>query len=115
LVFPRGTPDGTFDRFRARVDEDFRHHRDVGYYARVLGYAERTLTRTVIAATGGTAKAFIDQRVVLEAKRLLVYRRVTAAVVAAELGFADPSAFSVFFTRVAGLRPGAWLRTQTDI
>jgi AraC-like DNA-binding protein len=112
---PRGTSDGTFDRFRDRVEAHFRRHRDVGYYARALGYAERTLTRKVLAATGRTAKAFIDARVVLEAKRLLVHGGTSAAVVAAELGFADPSAFSVFFTRVVGLRPGAWLRTQATV
>lgn len=115
LALTRGIGDGVFDQFRARVDEDFPRYREVGHYARALGYAERTLTRAVIAATGSTAKRFIDQRVVLEAKRLLVHRRATAAMVAAELGFADPSAFSVFFARVAGIRPGAWLRTQGNI
>ena len=103
-----GRADGEFERFRACVETDFRAHRDVRHYARKLGYVERTLTRRSVAATGGTAKAFIEQRVVLEAKRLLAHHQLSSAACATELGFVDPSAFSLFFRRVAGVRPGAW-------
>lgn len=112
---PAGRVDGLVDRFRSAVDAGFRRHRDVRHYARELGYVERTLTRKVVAATGRTAKAVIEERVVLEAKRLLVHHRLSAAECSADLGFSDPSAFSVFFRRVTGLRPGAWLATQPSV
>ncbi len=103
-----GRADGEFERFRVCVETGFREYRDVGHYARELGYAPRTLTRRALAATGRTAKGYIEERVVLEAKRLLVHHGLSSAACATELGFADPSAFSIFFRRITGMRPGAW-------
>lgn len=94
--------------FRAGVEENFRAHHDAGFYARSLGYAPRTLSRACVQATGRTAKAIITERVMLEAKRLLAHDRLTAAQCAAALGFADSSAFSAFFLRESGTRPGRW-------
>ncbi|MBW4095959.1 MAG: helix-turn-helix transcriptional regulator [Acidobacteria bacterium] len=94
--------------FRSSVEAHFRAHHDVGYYARTLGYSPRTLTRAVQKVTGSTAKAYIADRVVLEAKRLLVHDRYTASRCATELGFLDASNFSLFFRNSTGFRPGAW-------
>ncbi|MEU2058534.1 helix-turn-helix domain-containing protein [Streptomyces bungoensis] len=100
-----------FRLFRSSVEAHFREHHDAGYYARTLGYAPRTLSRAVQQATGRTAKAYIVDRVVLEAKRLLAHDRLTAARCAAALGFPDASNFSVFFQKATGKRPGAWQAT----
>jgi AraC family transcriptional activator of pobA len=97
-----------FRLFRSSVEAHFREHHDAGYYARALGYAPRTLSRAVQQATGRTAKAYIVDRIVLEAKRLLAHDRLTAARCASTLGFPDASNFSVFFQKATGIRPGAW-------
>ncbi|WP_432161515.1 helix-turn-helix domain-containing protein, partial [Streptomyces sp. NRRL F-5630] len=73
--------------------------------------APRTLSRAVQQATGRTAKAYIVERIVLEAKRLLAHDRLTAARCADVLGFPDASNFSVFFRKATGMRPGAWQAT----
>lgn len=98
----------TFDLFRSTVETHFRAHHDVGYYARALGYSPRTLTRVVQQSTGDTAKAYLVERIVLEAKRLLVHDRLPASRVARELGFPDASNFSLFFRKVVGIPPGTW-------
>ncbi|MGN6607536.1 MAG: helix-turn-helix domain-containing protein, partial [Jatrophihabitans sp.] len=59
-------------------------------------------------STGRTAKAYIVERLVLEAKRLLAHDRYTAARCAHALGFPDASNFSLFFRNATGTRPGAW-------
>ncbi|MBU3062553.1 helix-turn-helix domain-containing protein [Nocardia sp. NEAU-G5] len=100
-----------FHLFRSSVEAHFREHHDTGYYARTLGYAPRTLSRAVQQVTGRTAKAYIVDRIVLEAKRLLTHDRLTAAACANTLGFLDPSNFSVFFRKATGIRPGAWQAT----
>lgn len=97
-----------FRLFQAGVEAHFREHHDAGHYARALGYAPRTLSRAVQQATGRTAKAYLVDRIVLEAKRLLAHDRLTAAGCAAALGFPDASGFSVFFRNATGTRPGAW-------
>ncbi|ROR35876.1 helix-turn-helix domain-containing protein [Kitasatospora cineracea] len=103
----------TFQLFRSSVEAHFRTHHDAGHYAAALGFAPRTLTRAVQQATGRTAKAYIVERIALEAKRLLAHERVTAARCASELGFPDPSNFSLFFLNATGLRPGAWQAATT--
>ncbi|MGY6024711.1 helix-turn-helix domain-containing protein [Streptomyces spinosirectus] len=100
-----------FRLFRSSVEAHFREHHDAGYYARALGYAPRTLSRAVQQATGRTAKGYIVDRIVLEAKRLLAHERLTAARCADALGFPDASNFSVFFRKATGMRPGAWQAT----
>ncbi|NUU08182.1 helix-turn-helix transcriptional regulator [Leifsonia sp. C5G2] len=100
--------DPLFALFRSRVEAHFRERHDAAFYANDLGYSPRTLARAVRRATGRSAKAYIVDRLVLEAKRLLVHDRSTAAGCAAVLGFLDASSFSVFFRNATGLRPGAW-------
>jgi AraC family transcriptional activator of pobA len=100
-----------FRLFRSSVEAHFREHHDAGYYARALGYAPRTLSRAVQQVTGRTAKGYIVDRIVLEAKRLLAHDRLTAARCANMLGFSDASNFSVFFRKATGMSPGAWQAT----
>lgn len=97
-----------FRRFRDAVEEDFRVHRDVIYYGRRLGYSPRTLSRAVHAATGRSAKDYLCERLILEAKRLLAHDYLTPARCGQRLGFPDASNFSAFFLREVGIRPGAW-------
>jgi len=97
-----------FTAFRDAVEAHFREHHDTAYYARALGYSPRTLSRSAQQATGRTAKGFIVDRLVLEAKRLLVHDRLTAAACGAALGFPDASNFSVFFRTSTGVSPGVW-------
>jgi len=99
-----------FLRFRYAAEQDFRTHHDVAHYARRLGYSPRTLTRAVHAATGRTAKDYLSERLLLEAKRLLAHDQLSQAQCGQRLGFSDAANFSAFFLRETGLRPGAWQR-----
>ncbi|MGC5562334.1 helix-turn-helix domain-containing protein [Streptomyces sp. FR-108] len=112
-----GAMNPTFQLFRSSVEAHFREHHDATHYARALGYAPRTLSRAVRQATGRTAKAYIVDRIVLEARRLLAHDRLTAAGCARVLGFPDASNFSVFFLNATGMRPGRWQArvTPTDM
>lgn len=108
---PAGVVSGrtdVFRRFRDAVEEDFRSHHDVTHYGRRLGYSPRTLSRSVRAATGRSAKDFLCERIVLEAKRLLAHDRLSPARCGHRLGFSDAANFSAFFLREVGMRPGAW-------
>jgi AraC-like DNA-binding protein len=62
--------DAAFEAFRQSVENGFAHTHRVEDYARQLGYSVRTLTRTSRVATGYGAKRVIQERVLLEAKRL---------------------------------------------
>ncbi|MEV3937930.1 helix-turn-helix transcriptional regulator [Glycomyces sp. NPDC049804] len=105
---PAGPMNETFRRFRSAVERGFARTRRVEDYAAQLGYSPRTLARAAFAATGAGAKEFIDQRVVLEAKRLLAHSDRTAAKIARDLGFKDATNFSKYFHQRTGQTPIAF-------
>lgn len=100
----------TFQRFREAVENEYAKARDVGHYARSLGYSPRTLTRATVAAAGVGAKEFIDRRVVLEARRLLAHGDHPVVSIASRLGFADASNFVKYYTKRTGATPTAFRR-----
>ncbi|MGH3209892.1 MAG: helix-turn-helix domain-containing protein [Trebonia sp.] len=97
-----------FAAYAAAVDAQYATSREVTWYARRLGYSARTLSRATHEAVGRSAKQFVDDRVMLEAKRLLAHTDITVAECARRTGFDDPANFSKFFRARAGLVPGAF-------
>jgi AraC-like DNA-binding protein len=94
--------------FRAEVERRFAETRRLYDYERVLGYCAKTLTRATLAATGQNAKQYIDQRVALEARRLLCHNQDNVATIASKLGFSEPTNFVKFFRRHAGVSPAVF-------
>ncbi|RZS91617.1 AraC-like DNA-binding protein [Motilibacter rhizosphaerae] len=103
-----GEEHAVFRSYREAVEEHFRQWRQVSDYASSLGWSPRTLSRATRAAAGVGAKRFLDQRVALEAKRLLAHTDMTVAQCAAALGFSQPAGFTAFFTAHTGLAPRPW-------
>lgn len=94
-------------RLRVAVELEVGSRR-VEEYAELLGCSVRTLTRACLAETGRSAKQIIDERVALEAKRLLACTDLAVAEVGRRLGFEEPTNFGRFFTREVGSTPGAF-------
>jgi AraC-like DNA-binding protein len=103
---PDGSEAAAFVRFRREIERSFGHTRRVEEYAARLGCSVRTLTRASLAATGRSAKQLIDDRVALEAKRLLAHTDQPVADIGRELGFPEPTNFGRFFAREVGFSPG---------
>ncbi|WP_329459843.1 helix-turn-helix transcriptional regulator [Streptomyces sp. NBC_01497] len=97
-----------FRRFQQAVERGFPGCRRVEAYAARLGYSPRTLTRATRAATGRSAKRFIDDRVLLEAKRLLVHTSLSATAIGERLGFSSATVFTKFFRQREGETPAAF-------
>ncbi|MEU4393861.1 AraC family transcriptional regulator [Kribbella sp. NPDC023855] len=101
--------------FRDHIEEHFHEWHKVSEYADRLGYSARTLNRLARQNTGLSAKELIDERVVLEAKRLLSHADTSVAEIADQLGFDDASNFSSYFRRHTDLTPVAFrTRSRTD-
>ncbi|NED99304.1 helix-turn-helix transcriptional regulator [Phytoactinopolyspora halotolerans] len=94
--------------FRDELEANFRTRHKVADYAARLGYSTRTLNRLARENTGLSAKQLIDERVVLEAKRLLAHGPDSVARIADQLGFDDPSNFSKYFQHRTGTTPAAF-------
>jgi AraC-like DNA-binding protein len=96
----------TFARFRRRLESGHPRSRRVEDYADEMGCSVRTLTRASLAVTGRTAKQVVDDRVALEARRLLACTPLSVAEVGRHLGFPEPTNFGRFFHREVGSSPG---------
>jgi AraC-like DNA-binding protein len=98
----------SFRRFRKLLDADFSRQHQVQHYARTLGMSEKTLSRVCLATEGVAAKALINQRLVLEAKRLLAHTTLTVQAIGRDLGFEEATNFVKFFRKQAGIPPLAF-------
>lgn len=96
----------TFARFRRRLEAGHPRSRRVEDYAEEMGCSVRTLTRASLSVTGRTAKQVVDDRVALEARRLLACTDMSVAEVGRRLGFPEPTNFGRFFHREVGMSPG---------
>ncbi|MDB5368547.1 MAG: hypothetical protein JWP20_105 [Roseomonas sp.] len=96
-------------RFRENFESRLSEHATLQAQCRQLGVTPSTLTRACRAITGSAPLELIQQRLMLEARRMLTYSAMNVSQVAYALGF-EPSYFSRFFTRHEGLSPAAFQR-----
>ncbi|MEV4760831.1 AraC family transcriptional regulator [Micromonospora sp. NPDC049559] len=99
---------GTFHRLREEVERSYGRTRRVEDYAERLRCSVRTLTRACLAVTGRSGKQVIDDRVTLQAMRLLAATDAPIADIGRRLGFPEPTNFGRFFHREVGQSPGAF-------
>lgn len=94
-----------FRRFQEAVDAHHTHLHHVSDYAQRLGFAEKTLNRLAQQVAGTTPKAYLSQRITLEAKRQLVHTNQTVTLIGQNLGFDETTNFVKFFKREVGSTP----------
>lgn len=99
--------------FAKELEASYARRISVLGYARRLGFSESTLSRACVATVGRTAKQEIDERVALEAKRLLVHSQATATQIGHQLGFTEPTNFVKFFKRTTGSTPMEFREAHT--
>ncbi len=91
--------------FSALVETHFREQHSIEQYAHCLGITPAHLNNLTRRFTGFTAQQVVHQRLLLEAKRQLIYSASNAQQIANELGFSEPAYFSRFFKRLTGQSP----------
>lgn len=103
---------GILRQFRAHVEEQFRSVHKVGEYAEKQFITAKYLNQVVRSLTGKTAKELIQDRIVLEAKRMLRYSEDSIKEIAYALGYEEPLHFSGFFKKCTGLSPSAFRKAN---
>ena len=91
--------------FTRTLELRFREHLPIEHYAATLGISAAHLNALCRSLSGQSALQMINQRLLLEAKRDLVYTTMTINQVSDSLGFSEPAYFSRFFKRGTGLSP----------
>ena len=91
--------------FTRLVSVHLREHWSIEHYAEQLNISAAWLNSLCRRLTDQSALQIINQRLVLEAKRDLVYTTLTINQISDRLGFSEPAYFSRFFKRCTGQSP----------
>jgi len=90
--------------FNILVESDFKTQHSVSYYADKLFKSPKTLSNT-FSKLNTSPLQIIHERIILEAKRLLIYTDKTAKEIAYEVGFEDASHLSRLFKKHTSFSP----------
>ncbi len=111
---PVPDPHPAVERFRRLLDREIGQEHRVEVYARAVAVTPGHLNVLCHHHFGISAKAVIQERLVLEARRLLLYTDESAGRIADRLGFGTPSYFARFFRRVAGCSPSEFRQQRAE-
>ncbi|REA63771.1 hypothetical protein DSL64_04910 [Dyadobacter luteus] len=93
-------------QFRQLLRKEYKSVKSPAAYAHLLNISPSYLTEAVSLATGFPAGYWIQQEVMMEAKRLLYYTNLGVKEIAFSLGYEDHTYFSRLFKKVIGVSPG---------
>lgn len=94
-----------FRDFSRHLEIHFREKHNVSEYADLLHIAPKTLTHKFKSLGLESPNQLIINRILLEAKRLLIYTDKTVKEIAYDLGYEDPAYFNRLFTGKMGSTP----------
>ena len=97
--------DDVIEKFEGLVEENFRQEHRVEFYAEKLKLSPRALTMRLSRTLDRSARDLIQDRCLLEARRLLAYSSQPISQISDFLGFQDPNYFSRIFKSKTGLTP----------
>ena len=84
-------------KFKNLVNNLFVTYKQVGDYAKKMFVSANTLNKIVKDLTGKTAKEIINDKVILESKKMLLYTSNDISEIAFSIGFDEPTHFIRFF------------------
>jgi AraC family transcriptional regulator, transcriptional activator of pobA len=91
--------------FMSMVNENFGTFKSVKAYAKKIHISEKRLNRATSKIFGKSPKEMINDRVLLEVKRLLVHTNQTIKQIGFSLGFNEPTNFIKYFRQHEGQTP----------
>lgn len=94
-----------FLEFQRLVEENCFKSKKVQYYATKLAVSTKTLNKIVQSVINDSAKAFIDERTIMQVKRLLIGTSLPIKEIAYTAGFTDPTNFYKYFKKFTGSSP----------
>ncbi len=103
-----------FNRFLMLVENHFHDQQPVDFYAKTLNVTPRKLGEISKEVFGLSSSNVIDSRLMLEAKRLLLYTPQSIQEITYTLGFSDQSYFTKTFRKREGLTPSEY-RTRNKV
>lgn len=94
-----------FNTFKDKLEKEYVNTRSARYYATQLFISYKFLNDIVKKLTHKTVKAFIDDFVTMEIKRLLVSTSLSVKEISYQTGFEEPANMVKFFKKNSGYTP----------
>ncbi|KIC94861.1 helix-turn-helix domain-containing protein [Flavihumibacter solisilvae] len=90
-------------KYNLFVENHYKTQHRVKFYADLLNRSPKTLANLFAIYNNKSPLAVIQDRILLEAKRLLIYTDMSSKEIAYELGFEDIAYFSSFFKKLSSV------------
>ncbi|WP_405226895.1 helix-turn-helix domain-containing protein [Dokdonia sp. Asnod1-B02] len=111
-------PSNQFDlvrQYHILVEQHFRTLHKVSDYAELLFKSPKTLSNHFKNMGDASPLKVINDRIILEAKRLLLYSDKNVEEVSNDIGFNDAGHFSKFFKKHTGVPPGTFKKAKSPL
>ena len=102
-------------KFNILVEQHFREKHQVSDYAGMLFKSPKTLSNLFGKYNNKSPLQVINDRILLEAKRLLIYSDKTSEEIGYELGYKEASHFSKFFKKNEGSNPTDFRKRKLSV
>lgn len=100
--------------FKTKLEEQFENHKSPTYYAEQQNLSVAYLNECIKNTTGHAVSYHIQQRIVLQAKRMLRYSNQTVKEIAFALGYEDYPYFTRLFKKVVGVSAVAFRNKNSE-
>ena len=101
--------------FNVLVEEHFKEKKSVSEYAEMLYKSPKTIANVFSKNSDLTPLEVIHERVIIEAKRMLLYTDRTSKEIGFDLGYSDPAQFSKLFKKQTGITTGEFRKENENL
>jgi AraC-like DNA-binding protein len=99
--------------FKDLLETDYKNQKQVNYYTKQIIITEKRLNQATTKILGKSPKELINERVLLEAKRILAHTNESIKEIAYYLGFKEPTNFIKYFKKNLSITPTEFREQNT--
>lgn len=99
--------------FKDLLETNYKTQKQVNYYAKEMLISEKRLNQATSKIFGKKPKEIINDRILLEAKRILAHTNESVKEICYQLGFEEPTNFIKYFKKHSAITPTEFREKHT--